>query len=215
MGKNILPHYQHRESQRKLTGHCQWAEDVFHVSRSTNKRPGVCLGVTRLIFAVNYFFTEVGNRQKHAPIRALKANALLRKGAPALCLQAQGHKRDIPSFKPPWFMCSHISGMKANRSQKNSNAFVINGLAWQQQGGWRKAPSWKNIACMLMGRKGRCSIGKQGRWGLTKPRNYSNGKVASCCLQWMLKCFSSDQQHWNTPKALINILAISNHVSTS
>lgn len=99
--KNILPHYQHRESQRKLTSHCQWAEDVFHLSRSTNKRPGVCLGVTRLIFAVNYFFTEVGNRQKHAPIRALKANALLRKGAPALCLPAQGHKRDIPFFKPP------------------------------------------------------------------------------------------------------------------
>lgn len=28
-GKEIPPQYQHRESQRKLIDHCQWAEDIF------------------------------------------------------------------------------------------------------------------------------------------------------------------------------------------
>lgn len=48
-------------------------------------------------------FTEVGNGQNHAPIRALKANPLLRSRAPGLCLPAQGCREEIPFFKPPWF----------------------------------------------------------------------------------------------------------------
>lgn len=46
-------------------------------------------------------FTGVGVGQKHAPIRALKANPLPRRGAPGLCLPSQGHRGKSPFSSHP------------------------------------------------------------------------------------------------------------------
>jgi len=57
----------------------------------------------------------------------------------------------------------------------------------------------KNMLCMLMGRKARCRVRKQGRQGLAKARNYSIVKLppAACseCLSASAAFSSAEMLH--------------------
>lgn len=115
--KIIPPHNQHRDPQRKLTGHCQWAEDIFTCPRVQRRdlefalwQPGSSL--LSIAFYRGWQWTEScthrGTESKPSPeeqgTRALSASSGL-----------QGGK---PLFQATLIQ---INGMKANRSQKNSN----------------------------------------------------------------------------------------------
>lgn len=165
----------------------------FHPSRSTKKGPGVCLMATRLIFAVNCFLQKLAmDRNMHHQGTESKPSPEER-GAPGLCLPAQGHRGEIPFFKPPWFMGSQINGIKANRSQKNSNEMHLWLMTWwdSSRGAGERHWAEKYTVC-ADGEEREVQPGEAWEVRSCQAQELLNGKIASYGLQWIPKCFSSD-----------------------